>query len=617
MKRALLLVCLLALSVPALASEATEARAEWAHFLDEFPATKGKMAESERIKSLYDHQWQWALREFPELSTALGVPGRNHLWSDQSLASMHARRALDRKILAAAESVDRSKLEEKYRIHYDLYVRQVRNGLEGQRFPGEYLVMDQMGGLQQNVPASLIQMPARTVKEYEDILSRLRGVPTLVDSTLERLEKGLAAGVTPPRITLRDLPGQVQNLITEDPMVSALLKPFTAIPESIPPPDRDRLTREAVRAYQEQASPAFRKLHRYLAETYVPAARESIAMSALPEGKAWYAYMAKQYTTTDMTPDQIHELGLSEVKRIRQEMDKVIASTGFKGSFEEFLVFLRTDPQFFYDKPEDLVAGYRDVAKRADPELVKLFGNLPQLPYGVIPIPSYAEKSQTTAYYDSGMLEAGRPGYYYVNTYDLKSRPKWEMEALTLHEAVPGHHLQISLSQEMKDVPEWRKFDGYTAFVEGWALYAESLGTEMGFYKDPYSKFGQLTYEMWRAVRLVVDTGMHAKGWTREQAIDFFKKNAGKTEHDIVVEVDRYIVTPGQALAYKIGELKIKELRAMATKELGDRFDVRAFHDQVLGNGALPLDVLEANIRAWVGERKAALAKEQAARPAG
>ncbi|MFL6199821.1 MAG: DUF885 domain-containing protein [Thermoanaerobaculia bacterium] len=618
MKRALvsflsLLSSLSLLSFPASASEATEARAEWQSFLEAFPATRGRMSESERIKALYDHQWQWALREFPELSTSLGVPGRNHLWSDPSLAAMMARRALDPKVLAAAESVDRSQLEPKDRVWYDLYVRQIRTGLEGQRFPAEYLVVDQMGGLQQNVPAALLQMPAKTVKDYEDILSRLRGVPALVDSTLERLEKGLAAGVTPPRITLRDVPGQVQNLVTEDPMASALLKPFTAIPESIPAPDRERLTREAVRAYQEQAAPALRKLQRYLAETYVPSARESIAMSALPEGQAWYAYMAKVYTTTDLTPDQIHELGLSEVERIRAEMDKVIASTGFKGSFEEFLVFLRTDPKFFYDKPEDLVTGYRDIAKRIDPELVKLFGTLPRLPYGVIPMPSYAEKSQTTAYYEDGNLEAGRPGYYTVNTYDLKSRPKWEMEALTLHESVPGHHLQIALAQEQKDVPEWRRFDGYTAFVEGWALYAESLGTEMGLYKDPYSKFGQLTYEMWRAVRLVVDTGMHAKGWTREQAIDFFKKNAGKTEHDIVVEVDRYIVNPGQALAYKIGELKIKELRAMATKELGDRFDVRAFHDQVLGNGALPLDVLEANVRAWVGERKA----EPQARPAG
>jgi uncharacterized protein (DUF885 family) len=332
-------------------------------------------------------------------------------------------------------------------------------------------------------------------------------------------------------------------------------------------------------------------------------------MSALPDGQAWYAYNVKEITTTDLTPQQIHELGLSEVKRIRAEMDKVIASTGFKGSFAEFLTFLRTDPRFFYDKPEDLVTGYRDVAKRVDPELVRLFGRLPRLPYGVRPIPSYAEKSQTTAYYEDGNPDAGRPGYYSVNTYDLKSRPKWEMEALTLHEAVPGHHLQISLAQEMTDVPQWRKYQGYTVFVEGWALYAESLGEEMGMYKDPYSKFGQLTYEMWRAVRLVVDTGMHAMGWTRDQALDYFKTNAGKTEHDIVVEVDRYIVTPGQALAYKIGELKIKELRAYAKKELGDRFDVRAFHDQVLGNGAVPIDVLEKNIQAWVGERKAAVAK--------
>src|SRR5215210_4298594 len=615
MKKAILLSFLSLLALPLFASEATHGRAEWAKYLDDFPVTRGKMSEGERIKALYDHQWQWALREFPELSTALGVPGRNHLWSDQSLAAMEARQALDPKLLAAVESVDRSKLDDKDRVHYDLYLRQLRRSIEGQRFPYELLVLNQMGGLQQNVPATLFQMPARTVKDYEDVLSRLRGVPTLVDSTVERLEKGLAAGVTPPRITLRDVPDQVKNLITDDPMASALLKPFASYPDGVPAPERERLTREAVRVYQEQAVPALRRLHRYVSETYVPGARESIGMSALPDGQAWYAFMAKEYTTTDLTPDQIHEIGLSEVKRIRKKMDEVIASTGFKGSFEEFLTFLRTDPKFFYDKPEDLVAGYRDVAKRADPELVKLFGRLPQLPYGVIPIPSYAEKSQTTAYYDAGMLAAGRPGYYYVNTYDLKSRPKWEMEALTLHEAVPGHHLQISLSQEMEDVPEWRKFDNYTAFIEGWGLYAESLGEEMGFYKDPYSKFGQLTYEMWRAVRLVVDTGMHAKGWTRDQAIDFFKQNAGKTEHDIVVEVDRYIVTPGQALAYKIGELKIKELRAMATKELGDRFDVRAFHDQVLGSGALPLDVLESNIRSWVGERKAALAKE--VRPAG
>jgi uncharacterized protein (DUF885 family) len=324
----------------------------------------------------------------------------------------------------------------------------------------------------------------------------------------------------------------------------------------------------------------------------------------LPDGKAWYEYNVRVRTTTSLRPQQIHELGLSEVKRIRAEMDKVIAQTGFKGSFDEFLVFLRTDPQFYYAKADDLVSGYRDICKRADPELAHLFGKLPRLPYGVIVVPSYAEKSQTTAYYEPGAPETGRPGYYFVNTYALNTRPNWEMEALSLHEAVPGHHLQIGLAQEMEDAPEFRKHGGYTAFVEGWGLYSESLGTEMGFYKDPYMKFGQLTYEIWRAIRLVVDTGMHSMGWTRQQAIDYFLANASKNEHDITVEVDRYIVWPGQALAYKIGELKIKELRAYAPKELGEKFNIREFHDQVLGNGALPLDILEKRIKEWVAKTK-------------
>ncbi|MGH9362417.1 MAG: DUF885 domain-containing protein, partial [Thermoanaerobaculia bacterium] len=379
-----------------------------------------------------------------------------------------------------------------------------------------------------------------------------------------------------------------------------LLEAFKELPESIPAAEQERLRREAAEAYRTRVRPAYEKLHDYLVKTYIPGCREAIGMNALPDGQAWYAFNAKQSTTTDLTPQQIHELGLSEVERIRAEMDKVIAASGFKGSFQEFLAFLRTDPQFFFQKPEDLIAAYRDVAKRADPELIKLFGKLPRLPYGVVPVPAYAEKSQTTAYYNAGSLDAGRPGYFYANTYDLKSRPKWEMEALTLHEAVPGHHLQIAIAQELEDVPEWRRYQGYTAFVEGWGLYAESLGEEMGFYKDPYSKFGQLTYEIWRAIRLVVDTGMHSLGWSRQQAIDYFKQNAGKAEHDITVEVDRYIVWPGQALAYKIGELKIKELRAQAEKALGPKFDRRAFHDQVLGNGAVPLAVLEANIDEWI-----------------
>jgi uncharacterized protein (DUF885 family) len=310
-------------------------------------------------------------------------------------------------------------------------------------------------------------------------------------------------------------------------------------------------------------------------------------------------------TTTDLTPQQIHDLGLSEVARIRAEMDRVIAGSGFSGDFAAFTEFLRTDPQFYYTKPEDLLAGYRDISKRADPELIKLFGTLPRVPYGVTPVPDFMAPSQTTAYYEPGSLEAGRPGQFFANTYKLDERPKWEMEALTLHEAVPGHHLQISLQQEVEDMPWFRRFGGETAFFEGWGLYAESLGTEMGFYKDPYSKFGQLTYEIWRAIRLVVDTGMHSLGWSRQQAIDYFIANTGKAEHDIVVEVDRYIVWPGQALAYKIGELKIKELRAYAERELGPAFDIRSFHDQLLVNGAVPLSVLETHIHEWVAAEKA------------
>ncbi len=285
-------------------------------------------------------------------------------------------------------------------------------------------------------------------------------------------------------------------------------------------------------------------------------------------------------------------------------MEKLITTSGFKGSFHEFTEFLRTDPRFYFDEPEDLVNAYKVIAKSVDPELVKEFGKLPRNQYGIIPIPDFKAPSQTTAYYQPGAPAAGRPGYYFVNTYNLKARPKWEMEALSLHESVPGHHLQLSLGQELEDVPEFRRHVGYSAFVEGWGLYAESLGEDLGLYKDPYSKFGQLTYEMWRAVRLVVDTGMHSMGWTRDQAIQFFKDNTGKTDQDITVEIDRYIAWPGQALAYKIGQLKIRELRALAEKELGPKFDKRKFHDVVLENGAVPLNILESHVKAWIASEK-------------
>jgi uncharacterized protein (DUF885 family) len=582
--------------------------AEYGHKFEQFPATQGQGSESERLRKLFDLFWDFQMHASPEYATYVGYPGLDDRWSDLSPESIEFGRHLDTVTQAALASIDRSQLNPAEQVNYDLAVHHVEESIEGEKFHGEYLQISQLGGPQQGAVQLLSIMPGRNVKDYENITTRLRGVPRVIDQSIALLDRGLKEGITPPRVTLRDVPAQVESLLVDDPMKSPILKAFQTFPDSVPAADRERLTREAVQAFKEQVAPSFRKLHGYLVNTYLPASRESIAMGDLPNGKAWYAYLARTYTTTDLTPEQIHQIGLAEVKRIRGEMDALIASTGFKGSFADFCTFLRTDPRFFFDKPEDLLAAYRDIAKRIDPELIRLFGKLPRLPYGVIPVPAYSEKSQTTAYYDEGSLAAGRPGEFNANTYDLKSRPKWEMEALTSHEAVPGHHLQLSLAQEMEGVPEWRKHDDYTAFVEGWGLYSESLGGEIGLYKDPYSKFGQLTYEVWRAIRLVVDTGMHTMGWTRQQAIDYFKANSAKTDHDIEVEVDRYIVNPGQALAYKIGELKIKELRAYSEKELGPKFDIRAFHDHVLGNGAVPLDLLEKNIKAWVAEVKAGTA---------
>src|SRR5712664_2108117 len=432
---------------------------------------------------------------------------------------------------ATLKTIRREELPEAEKLNYDLYGRFLADLEEGLQFGddagGGSLVMplNQMDGIQQGAAEILALMPHETVADYEDMLARLEALPAAVEQTLALLQDGLKRGYTPPKITLRDVPKQLADLIPAEPMASALLEPFTAFPAGFPESDRARLTDRAKSVYASAVVPAFQKLHAYLAATYIPACRESIAASALPNGAANYAFRVRIRTTTSLTPQEIHEIGLAEVKRIHAEMEKVIAATGFKGSFHEFTEFLRTDPRFFYDKPEDLVNGYRIIAKRIDPELARLFGKLPRLPYGVTPIPEFKAPSQTTAYYQGGAPKVGRPGWYFVNTYKLNARPKWEMEALSLHESVPGHHLQISLAQELEGVPEFRKHAGYTAFVEGWGLYAESLGEEIGMYKDPYSKFGQLAYEMWRAVRLVVDTGMHSMGWTRQQAIDYFREN--------------------------------------------------------------------------------------------
>jgi len=566
---------------------------------------KGKVSDTKRLHGLFEAQWEYTMEEFPESATWRGYKGQNARWTDYSLESVAQRKTDTVSALSVIESISRKQLSEADQLNFDLFKRSLLIEKAGNQFPQHLLVINQMDGIQRNVASMLRMMPARKAADYEDILARLRGTEKLVQQMIDLLEAGLKMRVTPPKICLRNLGEQVTKQLTDDPMKSPFLLPFQNFPASIPKKDQDRLRQEAITIYQEKTSPAFRKLHKFLVERYIPNCRESIACSDLPNGKAWYQHQIHVLTTTQLTPKQIHNIGLSEVKRIRAEMEKVKGKTSFKGSLADFFRFLRTDQRFYYDKGTALLAGYRDISKRADPELIKLFGNLPRQPYGVRPVPSYIERSVTTAYYQPGSTTAARPGYFYANTYNLAVRPKWEMEALTLHEAVPGHHLQLAIADELTGLPEFRKNGRYTAYVEGWALYAESLGEEMGFYTNPYSKFGQLTYEMWRAIRLVVDTGMHSLGWDRQRAIDYFKDNAGKTEHDIIVEVDRYIVWPGQALAYKLGELKIKELRANAEKKLGDQFDIRLFHDEILRHGAVPLDILERQVKTWLTRQAA------------
>jgi uncharacterized protein (DUF885 family) len=577
-------------------------------------------AAAAKFRGFLDADWRRWMKEYPEEATDIGYPGQDDRWIDDSPAGIAQRQKHLAESFAILKSIPRGDLPPSEQLNYDIYLDLLETASDGLQFGDDpfplrhvvphnlWMPLTQMGGIQQQAADTLAKQRHQTVGDYEIILRRLAALPAAVEQQLALLQDGRKRGYTPPKIALRDLPKQIAGLTPADALASPLLQAFTEFPANFPEAERARLTEKARSIYAASVAPAFRKLHDYVATTYLPACRESIAATALPNGPAAYAFHVRWQTTTDLAPQQIHEIGLAEVKRIRAEMDKVIASTKFQGSFHEFTEFLRTDPRFYYDKPEDLVNGYRIIAKRIDPGLAHLFGKLPRLPYGVCPIPDFKAPSQTTAYYQGGSPQAGRPGCYFVNTYNLRARPKWEMEALSLHEAVPGHHLQISLAQELENTPDFRKHAGYSAFVEGWALYSEGLGEDVGLYTDPYSKFGQLSYEMWRAVRLVVDTGMHSMNWTREQAIQFFKDNTGKTDQDITVEVDRYIVWPGQALAYKLGQLKIRELRAEAERRLAGKLNVRAFHDAVLEQGAVPLSLLGQHLQGWMTRNEAATA---------
>lgn len=571
-----------------------------------------RTSEHDRLWKLFDLDWRYLMTEYPEWATGVGYPGQNGRWTDSSLEAIARRKHELESLQKAIGTFDRSKLSTDDKLNYDIFKFRTDIAVSGNQFPDEFLTINQLEGVQQSPAMTIVQNPTVTVSDYEDILSRLKGVPTVVDQTIVLMKEGLQKGITPPKITVRDVPKQIEAQIVKDPETSPLFEPFKKFPSGIPEAEQQRLRNTAGSIIRDSIVPAYRKLLDYFVNSYQPGCRETLALTALPQGKDWYSYRALRSTTTKMSPAEIHNIGLSEVKRLRGEMDKLIAETGYKGSFQEFCNFLRTDPKFYFNDGKELLVAYRDIGKRIDPELIKQFGKLPRGQYGIDPIPVYAEKSAPTAYYRSGNLNPGRPGVFMANTYDIKTRPKWEMEALTLHEAVPGHHLQIALAQEMEGLPDFRKHGDFTAYTEGWGLYAESLGQELGMYSDPYSKFGQLTYDMWRAIRLVLDTGIHSMGWTRQQAIDFFKENSSKSAHDIEVEVDRYIVWPGQALAYKLGQLVFKDLKAQAKQELGGKFDVRAFHDHVLSLGAVPLDILKAQTNQWIAGTKSRATADRA-----
>lgn len=560
-----------------------------------------------RLHALFAAAWKWEMVEFPERATWTGFPGQNHRWSDRSRAAIERRRRELRAPIAAARALPRNELTPADQLNLDVFLRGLERWLEEARWPAECLALTQMDGIHQDPPQLLAVMPGDSTKQLEDVVARLAALPRLLEQATLLLKEGLAKGVTPPRVCLRDVPKQVENLCVKEPAKSPLLAAFAKPTDATSSPAGAKLKRDAQALFTQEIAPALESLRRFLVESYLPGARESIAWSALPDGEAWYAFAVREQTTTKLTPAEIHAIGVEEVKRIRAEMDAIVKEAGFGADFAKYCDFLRSDRRFFFDTPQALLQAYRDLCKRIDPELVRLFGKLPRLPYGVVEVPAFAAESQTTAYYLPGSPQAGRPGLYYANTSKLDARPRWEMEALSLHEAVPGHHLQIALAQEL-DLPDFRRHASFTAYIEGWALYAESLGAELGLYQDLHCRFGRLSYEMWRAIRLVVDTGIHAFNWSRERAIDFFARNTGKPLHDITVEVDRYIVWPAQALAYKIGELEIRRLRREAEAALGDRFDLRAFHDELLCEGALPLDLLAPRMSAWIAKHRESIA---------
>ena len=552
------------------------------------------------LHQLFQDHWDAWMRFDPLTATYVGDQRYNdrlpsatdeayHAWREQLISFRTRQEAISRHTLTAGDQ-----------LSYELFRHLVENEIAELGFNAHRLPISRTAGFHIMFPDTFQVMPFDTQQDYANYISRLEAFKRYALENIELMRLGVRTGYLPPRCTLTDVDKQLKAQMVADPTESALYQPFTHFPDRISELDRIKLCEAARKAILRSVIPGYQAILQFVEQEYLPAARESIATADLPNGEAFYAHRIYYYTSLHLSAKQVHQTGLDEVMRIRVQMEAVIKKTGWTGDMAHFLEFLRTDPRFYVKTAEALLEKTALVLKRMDGELPRLFKTLPRMPYGIRGVPDYAAEGETAGYYSPGLGDGTRAGVYYVNTYDLASRPLYEIEALSLHEAVPGHHLQLALQAELADLPMFRRYSGYQSYVEGWALYSERLGLEAGFYTDPYSDFGRLSYEMWRACRLVVDTGMHVLGWSRQQGINHLVENTSSTLLNIINEIDRYIAWPGQALAYKIGELKIRELRQRAEEKLGSKFNLREFHDVLLLSGAVPLEVLEGMVGRWI-----------------
>jgi uncharacterized protein (DUF885 family) len=567
------------------------------------PAAKAT-SEAERLAALVDGYFEEQLRLNPVSATSIGDPRYNDRYEVSIAPDWRAQaEQVERDSLARLQQLDPGKLSGQDLLTYQVFQSGRERRIEGFRFPSHLVPLNQF----YSAPNSFAQLgsgngmqPFVTVQDYDNFLKRIDGFVAWSDQAIVNMREGAQKGYTLPCVLTERVLPQLAAHVVADPEESIYWGPVRNLPATFSAADRERLTDAYRTEIESQLVPAYRRLHDFMRDEYLPQCRTSVGLDALPDGKAWYEYLVRELTTTDLTPAQIHDIGLSEVRRIQDEMRGVMRQVDFKGTLQDFFVFLNSDPQFVHPSREALVQGYVDIKNRVDPQLPKLFEVLPKADYEVRAVEPFREKSAAGGSYQAASEDGSRPGIFYANAYDLKARPKWAMESLSLHEGSPGHHFQISIARERKELPRFRRFGGYTAYVEGWALYAESLGPDLGMYTDPYQYFGRLEGELFRAIRLVVDTGLHSKGWTREQVLAYIDANSATSEARRVAETERYIAIPGQALAYKIGQLEISKLRARAEQALGERFDLPKFPTALLTDGALPLDVLEAKIDRWI-----------------